>query len=221
MMEPVAYVFDAYGTLFDVHSAVRRHAQKVGGDPARLSEIWRTKQLEYSWVRALTGRYRDFRALTADALDFAFASVPGTDSTARDALLAAYDLLDCYEEVPSALRALTARGVRTAILSNGTPGMIDAATRSAGIGELLDDCFSVDELSTFKTAPEVYRLVTDRWGLEPSEVAFHSSNRWDIAGASAFGFSCTWVNRGGAPDEYHDLPPEREVRDLRYLCETG
>ena len=211
---PTTYVFDAYGTLFDVHSAVRRHMDEVGEGGARLSEIWRTKQLEYTWVRALTGRYRDFRLLTEDALDFAFASVPTANRAARAALLDAYDRLDCYAEVPAALRALKDAGRRTAILSNGTPGMIEAAVAHAGIGDLLDDCFSVDALATFKTEPRIYAMVTDAYGVAPGEVAFHSSNRWDVAGATAFGFRCTWVNRTGAPDEYVELAPERIVASL-------
>ena len=216
-----AFVFDAYGTLFDVHSAVRRHMDAVGEGGARLSEVWRTKQLEYTWVRALTGRYRDFWALTEDALDYAFAAVPRADRRARDALLEAYRTLDAYDEVPDVLRALRGRGARTAILSNGSPGMLRAAMDGAGIAHLVDDCLSVDALGTFKTAPEVYRMAVEASGCEPGEIAFQSSNRWDIAGAAAFGFRSTWVNRTGQPDEYRDLPPERTVGDLRELLEPG
>ena len=212
-----AYVFDAYGTLFDVHAAVRRHMDAVGPDGARLSEIWRGKQLEYTWVRAPMGRYRDFWDLTEDALDFAFASVPGANRAARDDLLAAYRELDAYDEVPAVLRALREAGHKTAILSNGSPAMLESAVRAAGIGALLDDVLSVESLATFKTVPAVYAMVTDAYGCEPAEVAFQSSNRWDIAGATAFGFRCTWVNRSGAPDEYADLAPERVVSDLKGL----
>ena len=210
-----AYVFDAYGTLFDVHSAVRKHIEAVGPEGPRLSEVWRAKQLEYSWVRALAGRYRDFWSLTEDALDFAFAAVPGADRSARDDLLAAYRTLDCYAEVPDVLRALRETGARTAILSNGSPGMLNDAVRAAGIGDLLDDVFSVDALATFKVRPEVYRLATEAYGLAPHQVSFQSSNRWDIAGAAAFGHRCVWVNRTGQPDEYADLAPGRTVSDLR------
>ena len=212
-----AYVFDAYGTLFDVHSAVRRHMEAVGPDGPRLSEVWRNKQLEYSWIRALTGRYRDFWSLTEDALDFAFAAVPGADRNARDALLDAYRTLDCYEEVPDVLRALREGGARTAILSNGSPGMLRDAVEAAGIGDLLDDVFSVDPLATFKVTSDVYRLATDAYGLEPGDVSFQSSNRWDIAGAVAFGHRCVWVNRTEQPDEYTDLAPSTVIGDLREL----
>ena len=211
---PSAYVFDAYGTLFDVHAAVRRHMEAIGPEGARLSEVWRAKQLEYSWVRALTGRYRDFWTLTEEALDFAFAQVPGTDRGVRGRLLEAYRSLDCYAEVPDVLRALRLRGARLAVLSNGSPGMLRAAVESAGIDGLLDDCLSVDALGTFKTVPATYAMVTEAYGCRPDEVAFHSSNRWDVAGATGFGFRCTWVNRTGQPDEYADLPPERVVPDL-------
>ena len=218
-MATEAYVFDAYGTLFDVHSAVARHSETVGPDAARLSEIWRNKQLEYSWTRTAMGRYRDFWDLTQDALDFAFASVPRANRQVRDALLNAYLSLDCYAEVPDVLKALKASGKKTAILSNGSPEMLQSAVDSSGIGEFLDDVFSVHGLKKFKTAPECYRLVTDAYDLAPAQVAFQSSNRWDIAGATAFGFHCQWINRSGQPDEYHELAPARILSDLTGLID--
>lgn len=214
-----AYVFDAYGTLFDVHSAVRRHADAVGPDAARLSEVWRVKQLEYSWVRALTGRYQPFSALTAQALDYAFAAVPGASHDARDDLLAAYRALDPYPEVAAVLTALRERGARTAVLSNGSPDMLDPVVERAGLTGLLDAVVSVDALGTFKTEPRVYAHACERLGVAPSEVSFQSSNRWDIAGATAFGHRAVWVNRTGAPDEYADLPPAMVVPDLTALLD--
>ena len=216
-----AYVFDAYGTLFDVHSAVRRHTDAIGPDAARLSEAWRTKQLEYSWVRALTGRYRPFSALTEDALDYAFAAVPGASRAARAALLDAYRALDAYAEVPSVLRALKERGHRTAILSNGSPDMLDPVVERAGLTDLFDAVVSVDALRTFKTSPGVYAHCCERLGVEPAEVSFQSSNRWDIAGATAFGHRTVWVNRTGAPEEYADLPPAMVVEELGALVERA
>lgn len=218
-MTASCHVFDAYGTLFDVHSAVTRHAAAVGPDAARVSEIWRNKQLEYSWTRAAMNRYRDFWSLTQEALDFALASVPSANREARSALLDAYRTLDCYGEVAPVLAALKERGGRTAILSNGSPDMLESAISSAGIGDLLDDVFSVDGLSTFKTMPQTYAQVADAWGVEPARISFQSSNRWDIAGATAFGFHCNWINRTGQPDEYTDLPPVRMLRDLKGLLE--
>ncbi|MEM9333100.1 MAG: haloacid dehalogenase type II [Pseudomonadota bacterium] len=212
-----AYVFDAYGTLFDVHSAVSRHADHVGENPARVSEIWRNKQLEYTWVRTGMDRYRDFWHLTADALDFALEAVPGTNPECRKTLLDAYLSLDCYPEVPEVLQTLKANGVKTAILSNGSPDMLSAAVQSAGLTELLDHEFSVDEIGVFKTDPATYAMVTNEYGIQPEDVAFQSSNRWDIAGATAFGFTCHWINRTGQPDEYKDLAPEKVLSDLTGL----
>ncbi|PHP65155.1 haloacid dehalogenase type II [Zhengella mangrovi] len=201
-----AFVFDAYGTLFDVHAAVRRHAAAAGPDGQALSEIWRAKQLEYSWIRAMTGAYRDFWQLTEEALDFAFQKVPSVDRGLRQQFLDAYWKLDCYPEVPGILKTLKDRGARLAILSNGSPAMLDAAVRSSGLDLLLDDVFSVDPLKTFKTKFEVYDLVSANWKLYPDAVSFQSSNRWDIAGAAHFGFHTVWINRTGQPDEYADMP---------------
>jgi 2-haloacid dehalogenase len=211
------YVFDAYGTLFDVHSAVARHSDLVGPQAARLSELWRMKQLEYTWTRSLMGAYRDFDALTEEALDFASARFGGISSRARAALLEAYETLDAFPDAAPALKALCNRGAKTVILSNGTPRALSRAIASAGLQDLLDESLSADFLGRFKTAPEIYRLVGARYGVEPQQVSFQSSNRWDIAGATKFGFRTVWVNRAGAPDEYRDLPPERVIATLSEL----
>jgi len=206
-MRHPAYVFDAYGTLFDVHAAVRRHAGAIGPDGQLLSEIWRAKQLEYSWVRTLMGSYLDFWQLTEQALDFAFRKVPSADRALRQELLDAYWQLDCYPEVPAVLKALKAEGARIAILSNGSPAMLEAAVRSAALDQVLDDVFSVDEVRRFKTDPAVYDMVSTGWRLYPDAVSFQSSNRWDVAGATRFGFRTVWINRTSQPDEYQDLKP--------------
>ncbi|MBD0415942.1 haloacid dehalogenase type II [Oryzicola mucosus] len=216
-MRYAAYVFDAYGTLFDVHSAVRRHAAQIGPDGQVLSEIWRAKQLEYSWVRSLMGSYADFWQLTEQALDFAFSKVPSADRSLRATLLDAYWRLDCYPEVPAVLRALKDSGARLAILSNGSPAMLEAAVASAALDQSLDAIFSVDSIRKFKTDPAVYDLVTSEWRLYPDAVSFQSSNRWDIAGATRFGFRTVWVNRAGQPDEYLDLPPQLILPSLDAL----
>jgi 2-haloacid dehalogenase len=208
------YVFDAYGTLFDVHSAVARHRGAVGPKADVLSETWRTKQLEYAWTRTLMGRYRDFWALTEEALDVAAARVGGLAPELRVLLLDAYLELAAYPEVAGVLTALRARGAKTAILSNGSPDMLDAAISAAGLAPLLDAALSVDPLRLFKTDPRAYALVGERFGAAPHEVSFQSSNRWDVAGAAAFGFRTVWINRAGAPDEYADLPPERVLDSL-------
>ena len=212
-----AYVFDAYGTLFDVHSAVRKHARAPGPDAELLSEIWRSKQLEYSWVRTLMGAYANFWQVTEQALDYAFARVPSADRTLRAQLLQAYRELECYPEVPSVLRSLKEAGARLAILSNGEPEMLEAAVHSAGLDAVLDEVFSVDQVRRFKTEPAAYGLVTAAWRLRPEEVSFQSSNRWDIAGATQAGFRTVWINRLALPDEYSDLPPARVLSSLEGL----
>jgi 2-haloacid dehalogenase len=214
---PDIYVFDAYGTLFDVHSAVARHREAVGAQADRLSELWRTKQLEYTWVRSLMGVRRDFSALTQEALDFAAARCGGLSPATRAALLDAYRTLSAYPDVRPTLSALKARGARTAILSNGTPAMLADAVRAAGIGDLLDAVLSIEEAGVFKTDPRTYALVTARFDCKPAAVSFQSSNRWDIAGAVAFGFAGVWINRSGQPDEYADLAPHRVLAGLSEL----
>ncbi|MBU0581895.1 MAG: haloacid dehalogenase type II [Alphaproteobacteria bacterium] len=216
-MRHAAYIFDAYGTLFDVHAAVRRHAGRIGADGPLLSEIWRAKQLEYSWVRTLMGSYVDFWQLTEQALDFALAKVPSADKSLRGDLLDAYWKLDCYPEVPAVLKALKADGARLAILSNGSPEMLESAVRSAALDQILDEVFSVDIVRRFKTDPSTYDLVTSGWKLYPDAVSFQSSNRWDIAGATKFGFRTVWINRTAQPDEYGDLNPSLILPSLEGL----
>lgn len=216
-MSHAAYVFDAYGTLFDVHAAVRRHAEAAGPDGQAFSDLWRAKQLEYSWTRALMGSYRNFWELTVEALDYAFASFPSVNPALRDPLLEAYWQLDCYPEVPKVLKSLKARGARIAILSNGSPDMLASAVHKAALETVIDDVFSVDAVKTFKTAPAVYDLVTTQYRLYPDAVSFQSSNRWDIAGASKFGFRTVWINRANKPDEYADHGPSLILPSLESL----
>lgn len=214
------YVFDAYGTLFDVHSAVARHAAALGPAAQRLSELWRVKQLEYTWTRSLMGSWRDFRACTADALDFAAARCEvALSPKLRSDLLAAYERLDAFADAAPALDALKRAGAKTAILSNGTDAMLASATEAAGLAPHLDAVLSIDACSIFKTAPATYALVGAQFDVAPAEVSFQSSNRWDVAGARRFGFRTTWVNRGGMPDEYTDLPPDLNVRTLDELVQ--
>jgi len=220
-MRHAAYIFDAYGTLFDVHAAVRRHAGRIGADGPLLSEIWRAKQLEYSWVRTLMGSYADFWQLTEQALDFALAKVPSADKSLRGDLLDAYWKLDCYPEVPAVLKALKADGARLAILSNGSPEMLESAVKSAALDQILDEIFSVDTVRRFKTDPSTYDLVTSGWKLYPDAVSFQSSNRWDIAGATRFGFRTVWINRTAQPDEYDDLKPSIILPSLEGLPTAG
>ncbi|MFD2182058.1 haloacid dehalogenase type II [Rhodoplanes azumiensis] len=211
------FVFDAYGTLFDVHAAIAGHRDAVGPDADRLSELWRGKQLEYTWTLTLAGRYVDFWTLTERALDHALARCPSVDPKLRRVLLDAYRVLDAYPDGRDALVALKTQGARTAILSNGTFRMLASATEAAGLGPHLDAVLSVEAVGVYKPRPEVYRLVVDTFAVTPAAVVFVSSNRWDVMGAAAFGFRTVWVDRTGAPDEYHDLAPRHRLASLAEL----
>jgi len=212
-----ACVFDAYGTLFDVHSAVARHAAEIGPSAPALSQLWRQKQLEYTWTRSLMRRHADFWTVTGEALDVAMRAHAVESRTLREKLMQAYLALDAYPEVKDVLTRLKRMGVRTGILSNGSPAMLEAAVKSAALDQVLDDIFSVDMVQRFKPDPAVYDLVTTGWRLYPSSVSFQSSNRWDVAGATKFGFRTVWINRGGQPDEYRDFPPSMILPSLEGL----
>ena len=215
---PRVFVFDAYGTLFDVHAAIARHRDAAGPEADRFSEIWRVKQLEYAWLLSAAGRYVDFWTLTERALNHAFARVPSVDRALRATLLDAYFKLDAFPDARAALAALKRKGLRTAILSNGNPKMLEGAVAAAGIGAHLDAVLSVDSIRLYKPRPEVYRLVNGAFQVAPADVAFVSSNRWDVMGATAFGFRCVWVNRANLPDEYPEFVPVAVVRDLASLA---
>jgi 2-haloacid dehalogenase len=217
MSAPRVYVFDAYGTLFDVHAAIARHRAAAGPDAERFSEIWRLKQLEYAWTLTLAGHYVDFWTLTERALDYAFDLVPTVSRALRAKLLDAYLMLDAFVDARVALAELKERGHRVAILSNGTPHMLEAAVQASGIAPLCDAVLSVDVVRMYKPRPEVYALVTDRFGVKPGEVVFLSSNRWDIMGAASFGFRAVWVNRARMPQEYPHQPPVHTVSGLSAL----
>jgi 2-haloacid dehalogenase len=211
------YVFDAYGTLFDVHAAIARHRAAAGPDADRFSELWRTKQLEYTWTLTLAGQYVDFWTLTERALDYCFARISSVDRGLRGKLLEAYLSLDAFADARVALAQLKDRGLRVAILSNGAPEMLAAAVNGSDLGEILDSVLSVDAVRMYKPRPEVYALVTDGLKVAPQDVAFVSSNRWDVMGAASFGFYPVWVNRARMPEEYADRPPNRVVHDLTAL----
>ena len=215
------YVFDAYGTLFDVHSAVARLSERVGPDAEALSALWRVKQLEFSWVRTLASRHRNFAALTEEALRYSLQRFPRVDAGLVPDLLEAYSKLDAYPDVRPTLLALRQRGVQLAILSNGTPDMLADAVDHAGLDGLFDAVLSVEAAGKFKTAPETYALVTRHFGVSPARVSFQSSNGWDIAGATAFGFRTVWINRTGLPVEYEDLPPVAVLPSLSGLVQAA
>lgn len=212
-----AVVFDAYGTLFDVHSAVNAHAARIGPEAARFSEIWRQKQLEYSWTLSLAERYWPFWQLTEKALDYAFARFPTVDSALKPLLLDAYRTLAAYPDALSTLKALRRKEMLTGILSNGDTAMLGAALASAGLETALDAVLSVDAARVFKTSPRAYQLILSHFSVTMDEVVFVSSNRWDVAGAAAFGLPTIWVNRQHLPDEYAEFSPRAIVSSLNDL----
>ena len=213
-------VFDAYGTLFDVTAAARQAA----GEPEfealqqkwpELANFWRLKQLQYTWLRAITDAHADFWDVTQDGLDWALEAT-GLDGNAalRQRLLDLYWQLQAYPEVPEMLKALKASGLQTAILSNGSPPMLEGAVQSAGVGDLLDDVLSVETVGVFKPHAKVYDLVQQRFGCERDQVLFVSSNGWDAAGASGYGFVTAWVNRAGEPQDRLPWAPAHILSDL-------
>jgi 2-haloacid dehalogenase len=212
-----ACVFDAYGTLFDVHSAVGKHRSRMGDKADGLSALWRTKQLEYTWLRSLMGEYTDFWQVTQDGLDFSLETLGIDDSSLRQDLLQAYLELSTYPEVIPVLTRLREAGMQTAILTNGSPDMIEAAVNHSGIGDLLDACLSVEDVGIFKPDPRVYQHAVDRLGVAASSISFQSSNAWDAAGASNFGMTVVWVNRFGQRVERLPGRSDAELTDLSEL----
>ena len=220
------YVFDAYGTLFDVNAAAQAAAREP--EHAALQAVWpklafdwRRKQLEYSWLRAVADRHCDFWSVTEDGLDWALEAQGLTDPATRKRLLELYWELAAFPEVPAMLAALKAAGKQTAILSNGSPAMLEAAVQSAGIGKQLDAVLSVESVGVFKPHAKVYDMVQDRFGCAREEVLFVSSNGWDIAGAADYGFRTAWVNRAGAPvDRLFGRPPHI-LKDLTTIPEIA
>jgi 2-haloacid dehalogenase len=215
------YAFDAYGTLFDVHSAASKYAAEIGPNWERLSQVWRAKHLEYTWIWAGTGRHTTFWKLAGDSLDFAIASVGGVPPGVREKLMAAYRTLDAYPEVAGVLGQLKARGAKLAILTNGDPDMIADAVRSARLDGLFDHLITVHEAGIFKPHRPVYDLVAKHFGVGLSELSFQSSNRWDVTAGKVAGMRAVWVNRTEAPGEYPDTPPDLVVRDLAPLVVEG
>jgi len=219
-MTITACVFDAYGTLFDVAAAARQAADAPDFPAlkphwAELANHWRLKQLQYSWLRAVTGAHTDFWEVTQNGLDWALeATGLAGDPALRERLLALYWELQAYPEVPQMLAALKTAGLQTAILSNGSPAMLDGAVQSAGIGDVLDDVLSVEDVGIFKPDARVYDLVGKRFGCTADQVLFVSSNGWDAAAATGYGFTTAWVNRAGDPMDRLPWEPEHVLTDL-------
>lgn len=212
MSQVDAVLFDAYGTLFNVHAAARRLAGRLGDDAGRLSEAWRLRQLEYTWLRACMERYVPFWQVTGEALDHAMSEVGIDDSVLRDDLLATYRQVEVYPDVVTALQRLRAAGVRTGVFSNADPAMLGDAVHVAGLEPHLDEVISVDEVGTFKPRPEVYAHAKTRVG--GGRVGFVSANGWDVAGATSAGLRAVWVNRIDAPVERLGVDPYGIVASL-------
>ena len=221
-MTTTTCIFDAYGTLFDVTAAAREAAAEPGAEAIKdswpkLAGDWRAKQLEYTWLRAVTGAHTDFWEVTQNGLDWAMEAAGIDDASLRERLLALYWELSAYPEVPAMLAQLKEMGMNTAILSNGSPDMLNGAVASAGIGDLLDDVLSVESVGVFKPHASVYDLVGARFGCAKDEVLFVSSNGWDAGCATGYGFTTAWVNRTGAPVDRLPWRPAHILSDLTPL----
>ncbi|QIE57146.1 haloacid dehalogenase type II [Pikeienuella piscinae] len=219
-------VFDAYGTLFDVTAAARAAAGEPGrqGFAAKwpaIAATWRLKQLQYSWLRAVADAHVDFWEVTQNGLDYALAAEGIDDPELRERLLALYWELSAFAEVPAMLSTLKASGFATAILSNGSPEMLGAAIRSAGLGALLDAVLSVESVGVFKPHRRVYDLVGEKFMTRPENVLFVSSNGWDAAAATGYGFQTVWVNRAGEPEERLPWRPRTTLEDLTRIPELA
>lgn len=215
------FVFDAFGTLFDVHAVARQHASTIGPEATRLSELWRSKQLEYTWIYARVDRrgglvVPPFREITRASLMYALTRC-GLDASLAPGLLESYQRLPPFVEVRDTLARLKASGARLAILSNADTDQLDDLVANAGFESLFDHLISVRVAGSYKPDPGVYALGAEVYGCPPSGMTFVSSNRWDIAGAKAFGYKTAWINRASLPDEYPDLSADRELPDLTGL----
>jgi 2-haloacid dehalogenase len=219
-------IFDAYGTLFDVSAAAREAAAEpenaaLAGIWPALARDWRQKQLQYTWLRAVTGDHADFWEVTQNGLDWAMAAAGLADPALRDRLLALYRTLSAFPEVPAMLSRLKGMGLNTAILSNGSPAMLADAVTSAGIGDMLDDLLSVESVGVFKPHRSVYDLVGRRFGCAPEQVLFISSNGWDAAAAAGYGFATAWVNRADEPVDRLPWVPAHTLSDLSPIPELA
>ena len=212
-----ACVFDAYGTLFDVNAAAAHCAEELGDTWQALANTWRLKQLQYTWLRSLMQRHTDFWQVTGDALDYAMDTHGVDDADLRKRLMDLYLTLDAYEEVAATLATLKAAGLKTAILSNGSPEMLKAAADNAGISASLDAIISVEDIKIFKPHPSVYQMAVDKLSVAAYQISFQSSNAWDASAAATFGFRVVWINRFGQARERLQDDPDVEIETLHGL----
>jgi len=212
-----ACVFDAYGTLFDFNSAVGKYRDRFGDKADQVSALWRTKQLEYTWLLSLMKQHKDFWQVTQDALDYALDAFGITDRNLRNDLIGAYLQLDSYPDVPETLRTLKRHGLRLVILSNGSPTMLEAAVKSSKLGDVIEIALSVEQVGVYKPDPRVYRLAEDSLKIKGNEIAFLSANAWDAVGAANARLRVVWINRFGQHRERLPSQPDAEIKSLTEL----
>ena len=217
-MNTKALVFDAYGTLFDVNSAANKCKEKIGEDWEKFANFWRTTQLEYTWLRSLMGRHRDFWKITEDSLEKSM-QVFGVDKNMKNELLNLYKVLSPYPEVKNVLETLKDQNFKLAILSNGTPSLLNELVSSNDLNNLFDDLFSVEEVKVFKPASKVYEIPTKKYNIKASQITFLSANTWDVSGAGNFGYKSVWVNRNKSKFDLLDYQPKNEVSNLTQLLD--
>jgi len=208
-----AIIFDAYGTLFDVNSAAEKCKDKIGDKWEAFANYWRTTQLEYTWLRSLMKRHKDFWQITEDSLDKSM-SVFKIDNSMREELLNLYKILSPFEEVPEVLKFLKEKNFKLAILSNGTPSLLNELVRSNNLNNLFDDIFSIEEVGVFKPDSKVYDMPVKKYKIEKNEVAFLSANTWDVSGGGNYGYNSIWVNRNNNIFDKLDYQPKLEIKNL-------
>ena len=213
-----AIIFDAYGTLFDVNSAAERCKNKIGDKWEVFANYWRTTQLEYTWLRSLMKRHKDFWRVTEDSLDKSI-KVFGIDNSMRSELLNLYKILSPFEEVLETLKILKEKKYKLAILSNGTPALLNELVKSNNLNNLFDDIFSIEEVGTYKPDSKVYDMPVKKYKIQKKEVAFLSANTWDVAGGGNYGYTSIWVNRNNNIFDNLDYKPENEIQNLKQLIE--
>ena len=213
-----AIIFDAYGTLFDVNSAAEKCKDKIGDKWEPFANFWRTTQLEYTWLRSLMGRHKDFWQITEDSLDKSMKAFK-IDFSMRDELLNLYKVLSPFKEVQETLKTLKEKKLKLAILSNGTPSLLNELVKSNNLENLFDDIFSIEEVGVYKPNSKVYDMPVKKYKIRKDEIAFLSANTWDVSGAGNFGYNSVWVNRNNAVFDNLDFKPKKEVNNLTHLLE--
>ena len=213
-----AIIFDAYGTLFDVNSAAEKCKDKIGDKWERFANFWRTTQLEYTWLRSLMDRHKDFWQVTKDSLDKSI-KVFDIDPSMRNELLNLYKILSPYKEVPETLKTLKEKKFKLAILSNGTPSLLDELVKSNHLDNLFDDIFSIEQVGVYKPSSRVYDMPIKKYNINKSEVAFLSANTWDVSGGGNYGYQSIWVNRNNNIFDNLDFRPKYQITDLNKLIQ--